>query len=203
MIGVYDSFEQLAQNEQESIDYRINVQHAASRYAIVAPHGGRIEHGTSQIARGIAADDHACYCFEGLKDLSHDLHITSNKFDEPQALHIVSQVDIVLTVHGAYGKAPHVYFGGLHDELKLAFIDELQAAGFAADHDPSPTRQGKGKTNICNRGRLQQGVQMEMTQGFRKSLFDKPDYNHTEWRPNEDYHRFVESIRSILSAHEE
>ena len=203
MVGIYNSFEELVQNEQELVDYRIVARHAKSRFAIVAPHGGRIEHGTSQIARGIAGDEHACYCFEGLKDLSHDLHITSNKFDEPRALDIVSQVDIVVTVHGAYGKKPFVYFGGLHDDLKVELIGNLKDEGFDAEHDPSPTRQGKGKTNICNLGRLQQGVQIEMTQGFRKSLFDKPDYNHTEWRPNNDYYRFVQCVRRVLDTFED
>lgn len=200
MTDVYNSFEELAQNHEEQVDYRIDVRPAPSRFAIVAPHGGRIEHGTSQVARGIAGKVHACYCFEGLKDLSHDLHITSNKFDEPMAMEIVSQVDIVLTVHGAYGKQPHVYFGGLHDELKSELIDMLISEGFPADHDPSPTRQGKGKTNICNRGQSSKGVQMEMTQGFRKSLFDKPDYNHTEWRPNDDYYLFTRTIHEALLA---
>ncbi|MEQ8428365.1 MAG: poly-gamma-glutamate hydrolase family protein [Gammaproteobacteria bacterium] len=198
MTDIYSSFEELAQNHREQVDYRIDVRPAPSRFAIVAPHGGRIEHGTSQVARGIAGDDHACYCFEGLKPLSHDLHITSNKFDEPTALDIVSQVDIVVTVHGAYGKQPYVYFGGLHTGLKHELIYILQDAGFPAAHDPSPTRQGKGRTNICNRGQLQRGVQMEMTQGFRKSLFDKPDYNHTEWRPNQNYYRFTRAIREAL-----
>lgn len=198
MPDIYHSFEELASAHEESVDYRIHARPAASRFAIVAPHGGRIEHGTSQIARGIAGDEHACYCFEGLKPLSHDLHITSNRFDEPQALNLVSSVDVVLTVHGAYGKKPHVYFGGLHEELKIELIEVLVSEGFHAEPDPSPTRQGKGETNICNRGKLKKGVQIEMTQGFRKSLFDEPDYNHTEWRPNDHYFRFIGAIRQVL-----
>ena len=192
MTGIYHNFAELAENEEESVDFNIDVRSARSRFAIVAPHGGCIEHGTSQIVRGIAGNNHAFYCFEGLKDPSHRLHISSNRFDEPRALAIVGSVDVVITIHGAYGKTPHVYFGGLHEELKMSFIDELTQEGFAADHDPSPTRQGKGKTNICNRGREGKGVQIEMTQGFRKSLFHKPDYQHKNWRPNEDYTRVCE-----------
>ena len=201
MGGIYDNFAELAAIEQEAIDYRIEARGMDSRYAIVAPHGGRIEHGTTQVTRGIAGEEHAYYVFEGLKSLSHDLHISSNRFDEPQAINVVSNVDIVITIHGAYGKQPHVYFGGLHDELKNEFIANLQQAGFPADHDPSPTRQGKATTNICNKGKQSRGVQIEMTQGFRKSLFDKPDYNHTEWTPNDKYHRYIEIVRETLNQY--
>ena len=52
--------------------------------------------------------EHAYYCFECLKTPSHDLHITSNRFDEPSALSIASQANIVITLHGAYGKKPNM-----------------------------------------------------------------------------------------------
>ena len=198
MMDIYQNFEELSLNEQEHTDFRIITRKRETRFGIFAPHGGRIEHGTSQIASAIAGEDYAYYSFEGLKAPSHDLHISSNRFDEPTALSMVCQVDVVIALHGAYGKIPYVYFGGLHEELKEAFITELRKQNFDADHDPSPTRQGKGKTNICNRGRHQRGIQIEMTQGFRKSLFTKPDYDHTQWRPNNNFDLFVETIRNVL-----
>ena len=198
MTDIYQNFEELSLNTQESVDFRILTRKKESMFGIFAPHGGKIEHGTGQIANAIAGDEHAYYCFEGLKPLSHDLHITSNRFDEPTALLMAGQVEIVITLHGAYGKKPYIYIGGLHDELKEKFIEKLTIENFDADHDPSPTRQGKGKTNICNRGKQKRGVQIEMTQGFRKSLFNEPDYNHTYWRPNKRFTLFVETIREVL-----
>ena len=165
----------------------------------MAPHGGRIEHGTSQIAAGIAGNDFAYYSFEGLKTLSHDLHITSNHFDEPHAIQLAKNSDIVITLHGAYGKKPFVYFGGLHHDLKQELIFALIQASFPAALDPSPNRQGSGETNICNRGKLKKGVQIEMTQGFRKSLFIAPDYEHTTWRPNSSFDLFTQTIRDVLT----
>jgi phage replication-related protein YjqB (UPF0714/DUF867 family) len=197
----YNNFNELARAHQESVDFKIHTREILSDFAIIAPHGGRIEHGTSQISNAIAGEEHAYYCFEGLKDLSHDLHITSDKFDEPQALSIANLSKIVITIHGAYGKKPAVYFGGLHEDLKKSFITQLKNVAFDADHDPSPTRQGKGKNNICNRGKQKMGVQIEMTQGFRKSLFDKPDYNHTYWQPNERFFNFVGTIRNVLKEY--
>ncbi len=200
MSGIYSNFAELADSLQENTDYRIVARSKQTRFAIVAPHAGRIEHGTSQVADAIAADNHACYLFEGLQPLSHDLHISSNAFDEPQSVSLINNVDIVITIHGAYGKTPYVYFGGLHEPLKQALIDQLVQAGFPAEHDPSPTRQGKKPTNICNRGKSGKGVQIEMTQGFRKSLFNKPDYNETRWLPNERFHQFVNTVRETLNT---
>jgi phage replication-related protein YjqB (UPF0714/DUF867 family) len=52
--------------------------------AIIAPHGGKIEPGTSEIAAAIAGDDYSLYRFQGLRDRPREeLHITSAKFDEP------------------------------------------------------------------------------------------------------------------------
>ena len=200
MSGIYNNFAELAESLQENTDYRIIARSIKTQFAIVAPHGGRIEHGTSQIADAIAADTHACYLFEGLQPLSHDLHLSSNAFDEPKSVSLINDVNTVITIHGAYGKTPYVYFGGLHEQLKQVLIERLIEAGFPAEPDPSPTRQGKKPTNICNRGKSGKGVQIEMTQGFRKSLFKKPDYNKTRWLPNEQFHLFVKTIREGLSS---
>ncbi len=198
MVDKYKNYSDLASHENKGIDYDILFRDLNTRYAIVAPHGGYIEHGTKQISDAIAEEDHAWYCFAGLQDHCHRLHITSNNFDEPIAIRIANQVDTVISIHGAYGKEPKVFFGGLDGPLKQTFIDALLSEGFDASHDSSPTRQGKGLTNICNRGKLKQGVQIEMTQGFRKSLFHKPDYDNHHWRPNDRFRLFVRTIRSVL-----
>ncbi len=202
MVDIYQSFRELASGQREAIDFRIDFRKKDSRFAIIAPHGGKIERGTSRIADAIAGDDYAYYCFEGLKPKSHTLHISSNRFDEPHALSIVNRVDIVITIHGAYGKAPYVYLGGLHEELKYALILKLNEGGFAADNDPSPTRQGKRFSNICNRGRCRKGVQIEMTQGLRKSLFDQSDHDKSIWKQNGNFDHFVNTIRSVLQIYD-
>ncbi len=201
MADLYQNFAALSLKTQESVDYRILARPKETTYGIFAPHGGYIERATGQIANSIAGEDHCFYCFEGLKPQSKHLHITSNHFDEPTALCLINQVNIVITFHGAYGNKPCVYFGGLHEELKQLFIDTLNHEGFKAGHDPSPTRQGKAKTNICNRGTHLRGVQVEMTQGFRKSLFDKPVYKQTNWQPNDQFTLFVDTIRKLLSSY--
>lgn len=197
----YQSFTELSQFHTQGKDYEIETRKTNSRFAIMAPHGGYIEHATRQIASAIADDKHNYYCFRALYDHAKDLHVTSNSFNEPIALDMCASVQTVITVHGAYGKAPHIYFGGKDLELKYYLIKNLNEMNYPAALDPSPTRQGLGETNICNLGKSFKGVQIEITQGFRKSLFDAPDYTNLNWQENERFHEFCTAIRQALDSY--
>jgi len=184
--------------EVEGRDYRVHVRLADSPFAVVAPHGGRIERGTLPIAEAIAGNEHTYYCFEGIKPRrNYSLHITSDKFDEPRALAAVQRVRTVVTIHGAGGSERVVYLGGLDSALRARIISALDASGFAAAEDPSPTRQGTGKTNICNRGRSGRGVQIELPVGLRKQMFHQSASGL--WDPNAIFERFVADVRRVLS----
>ena len=54
MVDRYRNFAQLRNGETEGIDYRICSTERESFAAIIAPHGGSIEPGTSEIAAAIA-----------------------------------------------------------------------------------------------------------------------------------------------------
>lgn len=194
----YNCFEDLRQCETEGRDYRIRMHHSKSTFAIMAPHGGRIERGTSQLAESIAGEEHAFYAFEGIKDKNnHHLHITSDQFDEPSALMVAGEAHTVITIHGAKGRDHSIYTGGLNRELEQHILEVMNDAGFTAMHDPSPTRQGRGVTNICNRGRGGKGVQLELPQGLRKQMFVR-DKNGI-WSPNDLFQEFVRTVRSVLA----
>lgn len=199
-MDTYSCFAELAAIEVAGVDYRIRTRRGSSGLCIVAPHGGRIERGTSPLAEAIAGSEHDCYCFDGIKPgLSPNrvLHVTSNHFDEPVALSLVAQAQRVITIHGARGREPAVYFGGLDLELRATVGDSLRAAGFVACDDPSPHRQGRGLTNICNRGRSGRGLQIELTYNLRKSMF-KPEDTPRGWKTTETFDRFVEAVRQVL-----
>lgn len=196
----YQNFAELSANEREGRDYRIRLRQGMSIFAVMAPHGGRIERGTSQITEAIAGDKHAFYLFEGIKERNnHLLHITSDRFDEPAALTVAGQVQTVITIHGAKGREHRVYTGGLNHELERHILDAMNHAGFKAMHDPSPTRQGRGVTNICNRGGSGMGVQVELTQGLRRHMFMPLD-DGARWVPNDLFHVFVMAMRSVLDT---
>jgi phage replication-related protein YjqB (UPF0714/DUF867 family) len=79
MADRYTSFEDLAKAEVEGQDYQVRLRNVeGGRAVIIAPHGGGIEPGTSEIADAIADNDFSFYAFEGLKAWANGpLHVTS------------------------------------------------------------------------------------------------------------------------------
>ena len=57
MADRYPNFEVLSLNETSGIDFRILARGARAGFAVIAPHGGGIEPGTSEIADAIAAEE--------------------------------------------------------------------------------------------------------------------------------------------------
>jgi len=195
----YRCFDELRRHEIEGRDYRIRLRTGVTGFAVMAPHGGKIERGTSQLAEAIAGAEHTFYAFEGIKSANnHRLHITSDRFDEPRALAAAGQAQTVMTIHGAKGAERLIYTGGLDQVLEERVSGALTAVGFTAMHDPSPTRQGRGATNLCNRGRRGRGIQIELAQGLRKQLFDPPGGTGL-WTPNDRFHLFVRTLRTVLA----
>jgi len=196
----YWNFSELMEHEVEGRDYVIRVRNGNSPFVIIAPHGGKIERGTSKIADIIASREHGFYAFEGIKKNNNQhLHITSDRFDEPRAMAVAARAQTVITIHGAKGKEQAVYTGGLDEDLEQRIQDALQGAGFNVEHDPSSTRQGKGAANICNRGRSGKGMQIELTQGLRQKIFNPPA-DDLSWTPNEHFHKFVAAVRVVLDS---
>jgi phage replication-related protein YjqB (UPF0714/DUF867 family) len=85
-MDTYRNFIELSKKEVDGVDFRVVIlgQPTAST-VVVAPHGGGIEPGTSQVAQAIADDNFNLALFEGIKASGNSiLHITSTNFDEPQ-----------------------------------------------------------------------------------------------------------------------
>ena len=164
------SFNELQRHETLDKDYTVTMHDAGSRVTIIAPHGGKIEPRTSDLARRIAGEDYNFYCFEGIKDRDNAcLHITSHRFDEPGAVDLVARSRIVIAVHACTGTAGLVHIGGLNNKLGQIIAEELQnrAIDISNDH---PRFQGTNPDNICNRGSTGIGVQLEVTRDLRDDL---------------------------------
>jgi phage replication-related protein YjqB (UPF0714/DUF867 family) len=137
---------------------------------VVAPHGGKIEAFTSEVARNIAGTDFNLYLFEGIRqgDNYLALHLTSHRFDEPKCLALLSKCRYVLTVHGCGDEEEAVLLGGRDAELKDAVHASLVASNIAvrsSDHR-FPAAE---PMNICNRGMTGAGVQVEIPLRLRQS----------------------------------
>jgi phage replication-related protein YjqB (UPF0714/DUF867 family) len=166
----YMNFKELAGREIEGQDYRIRHKLRDPRVLIMAPHGGKIEPTTEVIAEAIAGEGYSFYSFEGLKGDSRGLHIESHLFDEPCALKALEKADIVVTVHGQINQNHEfVMVGGLHESLRSEIKQKLEAEGFQT-RPPTEGLLGIDPMNICNRGKSNQGVQLEVSRRVRDLL---------------------------------
>jgi phage replication-related protein YjqB (UPF0714/DUF867 family) len=165
------SFADLAAAYQRDKDYRIVVEpRSGSSTAVLAPHGGRIEAFTADIARGIAGDDFGLYLFEGLLRAGNfaALHLPSESFDEPECLAMLRSCDRVVSVHGCGLPGEVVLLGGRDESLREAIAARLSAAGLACQNAPAGLA-GADPRNLCNRGRSGKGVQLEVSMELRRS----------------------------------
>jgi phage replication-related protein YjqB (UPF0714/DUF867 family) len=192
-VDQYRNFAELRAAERELIDYRIIAVDRLSPITILAPHGGWIEPPTSKIARLVAADSYNLYCFEDLRAGRdhHELHITSNNFDEPQCCKLVAASDVVVALHGQQDRdRPHcVDIGGLDRMLRDRMAHELGRDGFEARTE-GHLFPATGEENICNRGRRGQGVQLELPRSLRDLLRKDPEIMGG----------FVEALRRAIKA---
>ena len=192
MTSPYKNFDELIQQEIEGKDYQIQFRLRDDRVVIMAPHGGKIEPTTSLIAEAIAGENYSYYSFDGLKSEGNSvLHIESHLFDEPRAVQAVKNADVVITIHGQLNhQEEFVMVGGLHVDLRSDIRRRLEAAGFQT-RTPPEGLQGIDPENICNRGRLKGGVQLEVSRKERDLL--KSDKGRME--------RFASAMRKAIQQY--
>jgi phage replication-related protein YjqB (UPF0714/DUF867 family) len=180
----YKNFEELLAREIEGRDFFIeSVHRRSSGVIVIAPHGGRIEPATDQIARRIAGHDFSFYVFRATKPQDNwRLHVSSHQFDEYRALRLVERHRVVVTVHGCRGLDRAVYIGGLDVELGERIGASLNRAGIKAA-TRGHSYPGRDASNICNRGVTRRGVQLELTRGLRLS---------------QAVNRLVDAVRCVL-----
>lgn len=207
MADKYANFAELARKEVAGVDYRILLRRATSSFAIVAPHGGGIEPGTSEIADAIAEEDLSSevnlsfYSFEGIKSEGNsDLHITSTHFDEPMCLTLICESDVVITIHGEHSEedGQGVFIGGLDERLGRRIGRALRAAGFNVGKHKDPDLQGIEPANLCNRGKARAGVQLELSRNVRRQMFSSltREGRKTTKPP---FRKFVKALRSVIA----
>lgn len=167
----FRSFADLAAVYTRGRDYRIvAASRRESSTVIVAPHGGGIEAFTGDIARSIAGQEYSLYVFEGLLKAGNfaALHLSSERFDEPECLAILRDCDRVITVHGCSSEGEVVLMGGLDQGLRGVVAQHVQAAG--VDCEDAPARLAAlNPRNVCNLGRTGEGVQLEVSLALRQS----------------------------------
>lgn len=170
---VYRNFEELRAKEKEGIDYRIDVVDQGSPVSLLAPHGGLIERGSSELIQEISGSFNQ-YHFMGMKEKNNfDLHITSANFDEPQALKLVGKSKRCVSFHGYIGKGENaICIGGLDTKLAKKIKSHLETLEpeFEILY-PCAKYPGTHAGNIVNRCE-ENGVQLEMSSAFRDRILE-------------------------------
>lgn len=203
----------------ESRDYtRRYRRDAGASTAIIAPHGGGIEAGTSELCLAIAGYHPATFApssptydywmFEGIRrENNSELHVTSTRCDDPVALSMVSSVDLALGVHGctptgagpAYGTEA-VLVGGAHGTFRQYLVEELTAKGFdAVDASGHPSLGGTSPENICNRTRTGAGAQLEIMVELRATMFGINTREGRKTSTNQRFDDFVTAARHAIA----
>ncbi len=169
----YLNFASLQKGEREGVNFTIAVAERQSPVAVIAPHGGAIEPATERIAAAIAHEDFSFYCFRAIAaaDPSKTLHITSDRFDEPRCQALVAKSDKIISVHGLKDTdKAFIDVGGLDTVLRDAICRSLSQAGFVAIPVSRGAHAGVSPRNICNRGKQNMGIQLEISRALRDSL---------------------------------
>ena len=196
MADKYGSFLGLARNEKEGRDFRIHCRDRGSATVIIAPDGGGIEPGTSEIADAIADDDLSFYAFVGIKSRGNrHLHITSTRFDEPRCVAIVSASEKAVSIHGEDSPGRVIFLGGRDRDHVSRLRAALEERGFCTEiHQRLP---GQGEKNICNRGRSGVGLQLELSEGLRRSFFESLSKSGRR-KKTQRFWEFVSVVRRVI-----
>lgn len=174
-IKEYSSYSELKKYQKEGIAFKITESFVESPITIIAPHGGLIEFGTSEIARLIAGTSFNLYLFEGIKSNSNfELHITSDNFDEPRAIRIMKRSELGISIHGFKNdKIELIAIGGANKVVGAKLAIELQKIGVNIDF-PSARFKGESLENIVNKPK-NYGVQLELSSILRENLLSNSD----------------------------
>jgi phage replication-related protein YjqB (UPF0714/DUF867 family) len=198
MADKYNNFAEL-QRDVPPGDYAITFQESNSGVLLIAPHGGGIEPGTVELAQAIAGTEYSYYTFDAKRASNNDeLHITSTHFDDPVALRLASSSQRVVAVHGCKGDDETVYLGGLDTELIGKVARALADANIPSNDHPRSGLLGRDANNICNRGSTGKGVQLELSEGLRSSMFLNLKRKGRETR-TQAFFDFVDAIRTSFT----
>lgn len=171
-----------------------------TKVKLIAPHAGCIEPATGQIVRSLAEGKFDSYLFSGIrrKDCFRTLHVTSIRYDEPHALRFARDSDLAVAVHGCNGEESYLQIGGGNRERSEGLAAYLDGLGYTIRKE-SNDLNGEHPDNIVNLAR-QQGIQMELSAGFRRELF--PGFPRTLQRHPVQFPRFIEALSKWLDETE-
>jgi phage replication-related protein YjqB (UPF0714/DUF867 family) len=228
---VYASNSDLYRNRTEGADFgRRSRRHQAfdndptargsvALSTVVAPHGGGIEPGTSELCAAIAGYHPATmvatggptydyWMLEGLLSNNNgELHVTSTHCDDAMALSLCGGARTALTLHGCSTAAANgmgaVLVGGRNVGLRGLLIARLRDAGFdAVDATSHPSLGGVDPENITNRTLLGAGAQLEIIFPVREAMFTVNTHAQRKNTTTPTFWSFTAACRAAMASWE-
>ena len=195
-----------------------------TRTVILAPHGGGIERGTSELCLAVAGYHPAnlpitppagvtydYWMFEGIREGGNaDLHVTSTGCDDLVAVLLCAGALGALSLHGFKPenldppRSPNeqvVFVGGCDDLLRDLLLEALHDVNLPVEAAVGEL-DGDSVCNIVNRTLRGKGAQLELSEPLRDTMFGKntrPGRKHTT---TEVFWRFVAACRDALDRFE-
>jgi phage replication-related protein YjqB (UPF0714/DUF867 family) len=202
----------------EMLDDSLSERFPFAETAVIAPHGGGIETGTSELCLAIAGYHPATlamtpptydyWMFEGLRPSNNDeLHVTATHCDDPVAWSLCGGSRNALGLHGCTPSqaglptdAQAVLVGGRNDTFQGYLLESFTAAGFLAiDAADRESMVGIEPDNIINRTLLGMGGQLEITTPLRSAMFGVNTRAQRKNTTTAVFWNFVAATRSALA----
>ena len=184
---------------------------------ILAPHGGGIEPGTSELCLAVAGYHPAnlapagvtydYWMFEGVRERGNaELHVTSVGCDDGVAVSLCAGSLNALALHGFQAGPPGmseddqvVLVGGGNTILLGYLLEGLRKAGFdARDAGRHGELNGDAKCNIVNRTLLGAGAQLELSTPLRDAMFAEHSRSRRKHTTTQLFWTFVAVCRDAL-----
>jgi phage replication-related protein YjqB (UPF0714/DUF867 family) len=236
-LDYYPTMSALYANETEGVNFAREWYSHRARYNslknykdenkifIMAPHGGSIESGTTELALATAGfvknfngDTYTSvtydyFIFNGTnpKDENGKLHVTASHYDDTDANKLVSNSIISFAFHGCTDLQPNessgkgyqaCLIGGRDQVLKEILEAQLMTAGFNAFITSQDVLDGSLAENIINKNKRKRGAQVEMTTSLRKSFYTKHNRKDRRKNTTPDFWLFVNAIRASIEEYE-
>lgn len=167
-----------------------------SNVKLFAPHGGWIEPCTGSLVIEIAGESFDYFVFHGMmkKNCFRTLHVSSTRYDEPCCQQMARQALVAVAIHGRDAEEEFIEIGGSNSELVAGLHEYLIDHGYPTVCG-SKNHKGEDERNFINLAH-HKGVQLELSSGFRKSLF--PDFPGTLQRNPKTFQPFITAMQQWL-----
>ncbi|WP_455678575.1 poly-gamma-glutamate hydrolase family protein [Staphylococcus cohnii] len=199
----YKSMTELYNDTKEGIDWKKDTRDVGKSVLIVAPHGGNIEQGTSELTKLVANNgDFDYFSFEAIRPSNNtQLHVTSTNYDDATLHDMIQDRTATISIHGAQGEEQLVYLGGYQSPLRDAIQSQLERKGFVVKIPPEYLG-GLSNANFINKVEESTGVQLELTTALRKAFFKDGDASTASRKKIENWtttmYDFAEALNGAI-----